>query len=256
MNIVITGATGAMGQALAHILAHAGHQLFLVGRDEAKLKTVADSLARPATTHVCNLLDATEAQQCIDQAQGALGHLDGLAHCVGSTLLKALHQTSDTEWRGQMEINYGSAFNFLKPFIAQAIKNKQPASAVLMSSVVAHSGFPNHEAIAGAKAAVAALAMSAAATYADKGIRVNVIAPGLTRSGMTARFTATEAAEARAASMNPMGRIGEPDDLAQAAAFLLSPAAAWMTGQTIGLDGGQGIIHPLPRVVATPQAAK
>jgi 3-oxoacyl-[acyl-carrier protein] reductase len=253
MNIVITGATGAMGHALASIFDTAGHKLFLVGRDEAKLNALADGLSNTPLIHSCNLLDAEQAQACINQALETLGSLDGLAHCVGSTLLKALHQTSDAEWRSQMDINYGSAFNFLKPFVAQAVKNKHPASAVLVSSVVAHSGFPNHEAIAAAKAAVAALAVSAAATYADKGIRVNVIAPGLTRSNMTARFTATEAAEARAAAMNPMGRIGEPDDLAQAAAFLLSPQAGWINGQIIGLDGGQGIIHPLPRIVAPAQ---
>ncbi len=250
MNIIITGATGAMGTALARLLSDEGHALFLVGRDQQKLAGLTNSLGKQIKMHCCDGLDFAAAQHCVEQAAAELGSIDGLAHCVGSTLLKPLHLTSEADWRGQMEVNFGSAFNFLKPFVTQAVKNKTPASAVLVSSVVAHSGFPNHEAIAAAKAAVAALAVATAATYADKGIRVNVIAPGLTRSNMTARFTATPAAENRAASMNPMNRIGESDDLARLASFLLSPQAAWITGQIIGADGGQGVIHPLPKVSA------
>ncbi len=250
MNIVITGVTGAVAQALAHHLDSADHHLILIARDAAALQAVADSLQHPCTAFAIDLLDPAAVENCLQQAKDSLGQLDGLAHCVGSTLLKALHQTSAAEWREQMDINFGSAFNFLKPFVNFALRGKYPASAVLCSSVVAHSGFPNHEAIAAAKGAVAALAQSAAATYADKKIRVNVVAPGLTRSNMTQRFYATPEAEARASAMNPMGRIGEPDDIAQAIAFLLSPQASWITGQTIGLDGGQGMIHPLPRVVA------
>ncbi len=250
MNIVITGASGAVAQALAHHLDTADHHLILIARDDAALQTLSQSLHHPCTTYAIDLLDAVAVENCLQQAKENLGQLDGLAHCVGSTLLKALHQTSAAEWREQMEINFGSAFNFLKPFVTFALRGKYPASAVLCSSVVAHSGFPNHEAIASAKAAVAALAHSTAATYADKKIRVNVVAPGLTRSHMTQRFYATPEAETRAAGMNPMGRIGEPDDIAQAIAFLLSPQSSFVTGQTIMLDGGQGSIHPLPRVIA------
>ncbi len=250
MNIVITGATGAVGQTLAHSLDTADNHLVLIARDEQALENLSASLKNANTLFALDLLDTTAAETALQQAKESLGQLDGLAHCVGSTLLKALHQTSAAEWREQMDINFGSAFNFLKPFVTLALRGKYPASAVLCSSVVAHSGFPNHEAIAAAKGAVAALAQSAAATYADKKIRVNVVAPGLTRSKMAQRFYATTEAETRASAMNPMGRIGEPDDIAQAIAFLLSPQASWITGQTIGLDGGQGVIHPLPRVVA------
>jgi NAD(P)-dependent dehydrogenase (short-subunit alcohol dehydrogenase family) len=250
MNIVITGANGAVGQTLAHALDSTDNHLVLIARDAAALEKLSSRLKNPCTLFAVDVLDTALAESTLQQAKESLGQLDGLAHCVGSTLLKALHQTSAAEWREQMDINFGSAMNYLKPFVTLALRGKYPASAVLCSSVVAHSGFPNHEAIAAAKGAVAALAQSAAATYADKKIRVNVVAPGLTRSTMTQRFYATPEAEARAAGMNPMGRIGEPEDVAQAIAFLLSAQSSFITGQTIMLDGGQGMIHPLPRMVA------
>jgi len=178
-----------------------------------------------------------------------LGVIGGLAHCVGSTIVRPLHLTSEADWQQQFAINATSAFHVLKWFVLQATKARMPAIAVLTSSVVAEAGFANHEAIAAAKCAVTGLALSAAATYADKGVRVNVVAPGLTRSTLTQRFIATPEAEARSAAMIPTNRIAEPDDVAHAFVYLLSPHAAHITGQVIRVDGGQGVLRPLPRAI-------
>lgn len=242
MNVLITGATGAIGSELARRLAFDGHRQVVVARDGARLAALAEELHQ-AIAIPADLTDAAAAQSAIQQAWERCGVLDAFAHCVGSTLVKPLHLTTDSEAWMQLQTNYLSAFHALRALLALALKQKHPMSVVLISSVVAHHGFPNHEAISAAKAAVAAMAMSAAATYAARGIRVNVVAPGLTRSGLTARFIATPEAEARSAAAIPLARIGEPADPAALIEFLLSERSAYLTGQVITVAGGQGALQ-------------
>jgi 3-oxoacyl-[acyl-carrier protein] reductase len=246
MNVLITGATGAIGSALAHKLSPS-YQLMLTGRDGAKLEALTKELGARGVAADLTTVDGIAALQSFTEQHGPL---DALVHCVGSTIIKPLHLTTESDWNAQLALNATTAFNVLKNFVAHCVKAKRTGAAVLMSSVVAEAGFANHEAIAAAKSAVTGLALSAAATYADKGIRINVVAPGLTRSNMTARFIATPEAQARSAALIPTGRIGQPQEVAGVIAFLLSEDAAHITGQVIRVDGGQGVLRPLPRVTA------
>lgn len=248
MNITwITGATGAMGSALAQRLVERGEHVILTARDDDKLQALCQALGSNAHAYAGDLTDAATSQQIVQSASSAAGPITGFAHCVGSTLLKPLHLTSIDDLHQQMQANYFTAAYALKAFVAGAREHKQPSAAVLVGSVVVQAGFPNHEAIAASKAAVAALAMSTAATYADKGIRVNCIHPGLVVSALSARLTGSPEAIARSSTLNPMRRLGEGRDAAALMAFLLSDDASWITGQQIGLDGGQAILHPLPK---------
>ena len=247
-TIWITGATGAIGAALAHELSGQGCRLILSGRNEENLLSLAAQIDGETLLVPGDLTIEGNAELMLQTAQEANFMPTGFAHCVGSTLIRPLHLTAASDCQTLFAQNYFSAFYALKAFVSMQLKAKNSASAVLIGSLVASGGFPNHEAIASAKAAVASLAQTAAATYADKGIRVNAVMPGLTRSALSARLTGTPEALERNAKMNPMGMIGEGQDSAALVAFLLSDAARWITGQIIGVDGGHANLHPLPKI--------
>jgi 3-oxoacyl-[acyl-carrier protein] reductase len=112
---------------------------------------------------------------------------------------------------------------------------------VLVSSAAARLGLANHEAIAAAKAGVHGLVLSAAASYAGRGIRVNAVAPGLVRTPLTAGLTENDASLKAATALHALGRIGEPDDVASAIEWLLEQT--WVTGQVLGVDGGLATVR-------------
>jgi NAD(P)-dependent dehydrogenase (short-subunit alcohol dehydrogenase family) len=138
-------------------------------------------------------------------------------------------------------VNLTSAFAAVRAG-AQAMM-KAGGSIVLVSTAAARIGLANHEAIAAAKGGVQGLALAAAASYASRRIRVNVVAPGLVRTRLTERVIANEAALKAFTAMHPLGRIGEPSDVAALIVWLLDPAHGWVTGQVIGVDGGLGTLR-------------
>ena len=123
------------------------------------------------------------------------------------------------------------------------MKQPQGGSVVFCSSVAAQRGLINHEAIAAAKAGIEGMALAAAATYAPYHIRINCVAPGLVRTGLTQKLTENEAVLKKSASMHPLGRIGEPAEVASAITWFLDPLQSWVTGQVLGVDGGLGNIQ-------------
>lgn len=243
--IWITGATGAVGAGLARTLQVSGRPLILTGRNSEALHELADTLSVKSIVVPSDLSQPGAATGALADACREIGPVDGFAHCVGSTMIRPLHLTSDDDLEQVMRLNFFTVAWALKAFIALQLKQQTSASAVLVGSVVACAGFPNHEAIASAKAAVAALAISSAATYAERAIRVNCVHPGLTVSKMSARLTGSPELLARNARSNPMGIVGEGRDTAALMSFLLSDASRWITGQQISVDGGHAVLHPL-----------
>lgn len=232
---LVLGAAGGIGSALARRLVAGGARVVLAGRTAATLDSLAAELG--ASTVV---LDATR----FDEVEGAVaatlerhGRLDGAANCVGSLLLKPAHLTRAEEFAETVALNLTSAFALVRA-AARAMMDGGGGSVVLVSSAAARAGLPNHEAIAAAKAGVIGLAMSAAATYASRNVRVNAVAPGLVRTALTRRVTGSATGEQASLAMHALGRLGEPDDVASLIAWLLDPANAWVTGQLFGVDGG------------------
>ncbi|MCX6588305.1 MAG: SDR family oxidoreductase [Acidobacteria bacterium] len=235
LNYLIFGATGGIGTTLCRQLQVAGHRVFASGRDPHKLAMLSSELGTPPL-----LADATVPAEVAD-AFAQAGAVDGVANCVGSLLLKPAHITTDEEWAAVLRTNLDSAFYVLRAG-AKAMMSTG-GSIVLVSSAAGRLGLQNHEAIAAAKAGIIGLTLSAAATYAPRNIRVNCVAPGLTATPLTTRITANETAAKASMAMHPLGRLGAPEDVAAMMAFLLLPAAAWITGQTFGVDGGLGTVR-------------
>jgi 3-oxoacyl-[acyl-carrier protein] reductase len=233
-RVFILGGAGGIGSALARLIVDSGGSVFLAGRDAGKLAAVAADIG---AMHA--VVDATEpdaVDACADRAAEALGGLSGIACCAGSLLLKPAHLTTTAEWQATLAANLTSAFGCVRA--AGRLLKSEGGSVVLVSSAAARIGLANHEAIAAAKAGIVGLVLSAAATYARQRIRFNAVAPGLTKTPLTQGLVASELAEKASIGMHPLGRLGTPDDVARAIAFLLDPAQDWITGQVLGVDGG------------------
>ena len=240
---LVTGARGGVGRELVAQLRASGHRVAAVGRDAESLASVS------ADAHIAADTTTPEgAAAALAACQDQLGSAPSLlAHCVGSTLIAPLHRSTPVQIREVLRINLDSALFMLQAWIDALREAKQPGAAVLVSSVVARVGVANHEAIAAAKGGIEALARSAAATYAPLGIRVNVVAPGMTDTPMTANMLRADAMREGAGKQYPLGGLQTATQVADTMAWLLSDQAARITGQVIAVDGGFTTVRPLVR---------
>lgn len=249
-TILINGGSGGIGAAVAAKLVSQGARVAIVGRGEDRLNEAA--AAAGARAFPGDVLDVAAYPALIERIETELGEIDGLVHAVGSIVLQPLHALSLDTWRSTLEINATSAFLAMKAVLPRMMRRKR-GSIVLFSTVAVRMGLQNHEAISAAKGAIEGLVISAATSYARYGIRVNAVAPSLTRTGLSRSLWESDAAREASTSMHPLGRLGEPEDITGTVALLLSDEAAWMTGQVIGIDGGLGVGQPPPRRVAAPK---
>jgi 3-oxoacyl-[acyl-carrier protein] reductase len=236
---LILGATGSVGQALARNLHAQGSKLVLIARDEVKLGELGAELG--AQTATISELNPAKVRDVVVTACKGLP-ITGIAHCIGSLLLKPAKRTSDQEWHDIIETNLSSAFGVT---MAAGDLIKNGGSVVFCSSVAATLGLANHEAIAAAKAGLIGLARAAAASHVRRGIRFHCVAPALVESQMTAGLLQREGMREAAAKQNPSGRLGTPQDVARAIQFFLDPENSWIDAQVLGVDGGFGVIRGL-----------
>lgn len=233
-RVLVIGAAGGIGSALARRLVAGGGKVFLAGRDATRLEFLAAELSMPWGTVEATDPDAIDL--LADRAVAELGRLDGLVNCAGSILLKPAHLTSTADWQATIATNLTSAFGVVRA--AGRLLKGEGGSVVLVSSAAARVGLANHEAIAAAKAGIIGLVLSAAATYAKQKVRFNAVAPGLVRTPLSKGLLSSELAEKASVGMHPLGRLGEPEEVAAAIDWFLDPAQGWITGQVLGIDGG------------------
>ncbi len=239
-GVVIIGATSAIAQATARRLAADGRPLFLAGRNEKRLGTIARELGAPY--HVLTGTDFDSIAGVVDSATGEIGPISGIVNCIGSIVLKPAHITAESDYDSVLDTNLRSAFATVRSGAKAMLKTG--GSIVLISSAAAQTGLTNHEMIAAAKGAIISLTRAAAASYATKQIRVNAVAPGLIDTPAAARLLASEASRQASESMHALGRVGKPDDVASAITWLLDHENSFVTGQVVGVDGGLGHVRP------------
>lgn len=169
--------------------------------------------------------------------------LDGLVYCPGTINLKPFNRFTIEEFQSDWNVNVLGAVKVLQAAF-KSLKKSESASVILFSTVAAKLGMNFHSSIATSKAAVEGLGKSLAAEWSMHGIRVNIIAPSLTDTPLAEKLLASDERKEASNKRHPIGRYGTVNDLSEMVLFLLSDKASWITGQTIGIDGGVGSLKP------------
>ena len=227
---LIFGATGSVGSSLAEQLKNSGNDIHLVARNESEVKAIAEKLGCSYT--VADVLE----DGFIEKVKSDINEIKGVAYCVGSIDLKPLRMVTEEDMNKCMKLNLYSAIEVIKGFQESLKKNK--GSIVLFSTVAAQRGFTNHTIIASAKAAVEGLTVTLAAEFAPH-IRVNCIAPSLSKSKIAEPMLKNPVIAEGIAKAHPLKRLGEGKDSAALAKFLITEESSWITGQIIAVDGGR-----------------
>ena len=241
MGFVVFGATGGIGEEVCELLYNKGEKFVVTGRNLEKIEFLKNKYN--VYGRECDAQSFSTIEQFIQDAKDELGEIKGVVNCVGSLLLKPAHLTSESEFISILSTNLNSAFGIIRSSVKQM--GEKGGSIVLVSSAAARIGLSNHEAIATAKAGIIGLTLSAATTYSNKNIRINCVAPGLTKTNLTQKITSSPVSEKASLSLHPLKRFGEPRDVANTICFLLDDQNSWITGQTIGVDGGLGSLKTL-----------
>ena len=223
-------ATGSVGSSLAEQLKNSGKDVHLVARNESEVKAIAKKLGCSYT--VADVLE----DGFIEKVKSDINDIKGVAYCVGSIDLKPLRMVTEADMNKCMKLNLYSAIEVIKGFQESLKKNK--GSVVLFSTVAAQRGFTNHTIIASAKAAVEGLTVTLAAEFAPN-IRVNCIAPSLSKSKIAEPMLKNPAIAEGIAKAHPLKRLGEGKDSAALAKFFITEDSSWVTGQVIAVDGGR-----------------
>lgn len=236
-TVLIYGATGGIGAACARALRAKGYALHLTARDETQLSALAHELD---ASHTVADIQTPDAFARVAAAAGPT--LAGLIYAVGTIDLKPLARLSASDFDRDFALNARGAALAVQAALPALKAAPSGAAIVLFSSVAARHGFPAHASIAMAKGAVEGLTLSLAAELAPQ-VRVNAIAPSLTRTKLATSLTGNERLASGIAALHPIARLGEPADMANVAAFLISSEAGWITGQIVGVDGGRSTLR-------------
>jgi 3-oxoacyl-[acyl-carrier protein] reductase len=236
---LVTGASGGIGAAVAKALHGAGASVALHGTRAERLEALAGELGGRAHVTPADLGDRAAAEGLAKQAAEAMGGLDILVNNAGLTRDNLFMRMSAEEWDRVLQVNLTAAFLLSKAALRGMMKARW-GRIVNVTSVVGHTGNPGQGNYAAAKAGLAAMSKSLAAEVASRGITVNCVAPGFIETAMTDKLSDEQ--KGRIMGQIPAGRMGTPEDCAAAVLYLASPEAAYVTGQTLHVNGGMAMI--------------
>jgi NAD(P)-dependent dehydrogenase (short-subunit alcohol dehydrogenase family) len=222
---LIVGGTKGIGRALSESLAASNNSIIVLAREENGLSALPN-----VAFHGCDVTN--------DPLPEIEAALNGLVYCPGTINLKPFHRLTEADFLEDIRANLLGAVRVIQAYLPN-LRASETSSIVLFSTVAVQTGMGFHASIAAAKGAIEGLTRSLAAEFAPS-IRVNCIAPSLTRTPLAERLTNTQEKIDASAARHPLKRIGTPEDIAEAAAFLLSEGSSWITGQVIHIDGGIG----------------
>ena len=237
-NIIVTGGASGIGAAAARRLAGAGCAVTIADRDEGLGRELAASLAaqdRAVRFVAMDVTDAASVRAAVEAAVAAFGPLDGAINSAGVPQPGApLHELEDADWDGCVDINLRGMFLCLKHQVRAMLD--RGGAIVAVSSAAAVKGLINSSAYCASKAGILGLIRSGAADYASRGVRINAILPGATATPLATRSSAANPKLAQTLSV-PIGRMADPDEVAAAAVWLISPDASYVTGAALAVDG-------------------
>jgi 3-oxoacyl-[acyl-carrier protein] reductase len=238
---LVTGAQRGIGAAIARKLGQDGFALALAARSADALRTFAGELAAEgieAEAFPCDVSDSAQVDVLLKGVQERFGRLDALVNNAGITRDGLLLRMKEEDWDAVIDINLKSVFLLSKGALRLLMKSTQ-GRIVNISSVVGVTGNPGQTNYAASKAGIIGFTKALAREYASKGLTANAVAPGFIETEMTGHLN--EAQKTAALQAIPSGRLGKGDEVAAAVSFLVSPSAAYITGQVLCVDGGMAM---------------
>ena len=236
---LVTGASGGIGSAIAKALSDAGAKVVLSGTREGVLNELAATLKGESAVVTCNLSDPEAVDGLAARAEEVVGPLDILMANAGITRDKLLMQMKDDDWNDVINVNLGSYYRLTKSVVRGMMKRRH-GRIIGITSVVGVTGNPGQTNYCASKAGMIGFTKSIAQEVASRGITANTIAPGFIESPMT--DVLPEAQKTSLLGRIPAGRLGQGGDIAAAAVYLASDEAAYVTGQTLHVNGGMAMI--------------
>ncbi len=236
---LVTGASGGIGSAIAKALSEAGAKVVLSGTREGVLNEVAATLPGESAILTCNLSDPDAVDGLVARAEEVVSPLDILVANAGITRDKLLMQMKDDDWNDVINVNLGSYYRLTKSVVRGMMKRRH-GRIIGITSVVGVTGNPGQTNYCASKAGMIGFTKSLAQEVASRGITANAIAPGFIESPMT--DVLPEAQKTSLLGRIPAGRLGQGGDIAAAAVYLASDEAAYVTGQTLHVNGGMAMI--------------